>query len=84
VDSPKESNLNLVDKDFLSQFIFDLLDSKSPLNMQDKEILGNKNSNVESIVLSSLKHKIMAGVRLEVKGRLTRRFTASRAVFKIR
>jgi hypothetical protein len=26
----------------------------------------------------------MAGVRLEVKGRLTRRFTASRAVFKIR
>jgi hypothetical protein len=85
VDSPTYiRNLN---KDFLSQFIFDLLSSKSPLMLQDKEILEqekHKNSNIENIVFSSLKHKIMAGVRLEVKGRLTRRFTASRAVFKIR
>jgi len=35
-------------------------------------------------VLLLLKHKSMAGVRLEAKGRLTRRFTASRSVFKIK
>ena len=35
-------------------------------------------------VLLLLKHKSMAGVRLETKGRLTRRFTASRSVFKIK
>jgi hypothetical protein len=29
-------------------------------------------------------HKDMAGIRLEAKGRLTRRFTASRSVFKIK
>lgn len=75
-------NLN---KDFLSQFIFDLLSSKSPLKLQDKEILEqDKTSNIENMVFSSLKHKITAGVRLEAKGRLTRRFTASRAVFKIK
>jgi hypothetical protein len=34
--------------------------------------------------LNSLNHKNMAGVRLEAKGRLTRRFTASRSVFKIK
>lgn len=89
VDSPTYvKNLNHEGKDFLSQFIFDLLSSKSPLKLQDfvdKEILEqDKSSNIENIVFSSLKHKIMSGVRLEVKGRLTRRFTASRAVFKIR
>ena len=40
--------------------------------------------NLMNFVLNSLKHKNMAGVRLEAKGRLTRRFTASRSVFKIK
>lgn len=35
-------------------------------------------------VLLLLKHKSLAGIRLEAKGRLTRRFTASRSVFKIK
>jgi Mitochondrial ribosomal protein (VAR1) len=35
-------------------------------------------------VLDNLRHKKMAGVRLEAKGRLTRRLTASRSIFKIR
>jgi len=33
---------------------------------------------------SCLKHKVIGGVRLEAKGRLTRRFTASRSVFKLK
>lgn len=36
------------------------------------------------IVLNSLKYKWVTGVRLEAKGRLTRRFTASRAVYKFK
>jgi len=31
-----------------------------------------------------LKHKSIGGVRLEAKGRLTKRFTASRSVFKLK
>lgn len=49
----------------------------------------NDNGIVSSVsllnnVLLLLKHKSIAGVRLEAKGRLTRRFTASRSVFKIK
>lgn len=50
------------------------------LELQDKsEYLIN-----EYPILISLKHRNMAGVRIEAKGRLTRRFTASRSLFKLR
>nr|YP_010620803.1 hypothetical protein PN052_mgp13 [Pseudofabraea citricarpa]WAX38814.1 ribosomal protein S3 [Pseudofabraea citricarpa] len=35
-------------------------------------------------ILRTLKHKNLAGVRIEAKGRLSRRFTASRSVFKLK
>jgi hypothetical protein len=42
------------------------------------------NNSLEKIVLNSLYYKGVVGVRLEVKGRLTKRFTASRSVFKVK
>lgn len=39
--------------------------------------------HLDNYVLYNLKHRKMAGVRVEAKGRLTRRFTASRSVFKL-
>jgi len=54
---------------------------------EDNKYKGDKSnlsSNLLNYVLLHLKHKSMAGVRLEAKGRLTRRFTASRSVFKIK
>ena len=39
---------------------------------------------VERFLFNNLKHKAIGGVRLEAKGRLTRRFTASRSVFKVK
>jgi Mitochondrial ribosomal protein (VAR1) len=44
----------------------------------------NSNANLLNYILNMLRHKNMAGVRLEARGRLTRRFTASRSVFKIK
>jgi len=44
----------------------------------------NSSINLINYVLNELKYKNIAGVRLEAKGRLTRRFTASRSVFKIK
>jgi len=41
---------------------------------------GKKKENI----LNTIKHKAITGVRLESSGRLTRRKTASRAVFKVR
>jgi len=35
-------------------------------------------------IIRSLKHLKLAGIRIEAKGRLTRRFTASKSVFKVK
>lgn len=39
---------------------------------------------VERYVLSSLKHLEMRGIRVEARGRISKRFTAARSVFKMR
>ena len=39
---------------------------------------------LKDYVLSTLKHSRLRGIRIEPKGRLTRRFTASRSVFKMK
>jgi hypothetical protein len=50
-----------------------------------KNNLLNKDYNeMYKILFNSIKYKNMAGVRLEVKGRLTKRYRADRAVFKVK
>jgi len=44
----------------------------------------SKSISLENYIFSILKHRQMAGIRVEAKGRLTRRFTASRSVFKMK
>ena len=44
----------------------------------------SSNTGLVNYVLNKLRYKTMAGVRLEARGRLTKRFTASRSVFKIK
>ena len=39
-------------------------------------------SKIQNIVLDSVKHKAVFGVKLETAGRLSKRFTASRSIFK--
>jgi len=38
----------------------------------------------KNIVLDSLKYKVVNGIRIEAAGRLTRRITAARSIFKLR
>ena len=40
--------------------------------------------SINDFVIKNLKHLNLAGVRVEAKGRLTRRFTAQRSVFKMK
>lgn len=49
----------------------------------------NNNSNkdyfrIYEIIFNSINYKNMAGIRLEAKGRLTKRYRADRAIFKVR
>jgi len=76
-------NINLINnsynKDILNKLLLDLFNNSFD-NLSEE----NNENLLSNLVLNSLKYKNMAGVRLEVKGRLTRRFTASRSVFKIK
>jgi hypothetical protein len=80
------SNTN---KDYLNNILLNLFSNSSFINGENKTVLietRNKkyNGSLLDFILTSLKHKDMSGVRLEGKGRLTRRLIASRAVFKIK
>jgi hypothetical protein len=71
-----------------------LPDKYSPSLFHKQGVKGNFKKEIKSrlrrpislrnYILRSLKHINMAGIRIEAKGRLTRRFTASRSVFKMK
>lgn len=55
-------------------------------NLYNKLFLVNKtkSNNLSDIVLKNIKYKKIRGVRLEAAGRLNKRYTASRSIFKVR
>jgi hypothetical protein len=60
-----------------------------PKKVFNKKLGYKKNSTIlpnslKKNIISNLKYKYIAGFRLEAKGRLTRRYTASRSVLKIK
>ena len=88
----KNLNLNLIsnynDEDRVNNALFIIFSNNSFIGSYTKDMksstVNNGKLSLLDFLLKSLKHKSMAGVRLEAKGRLTRRFTASRSVFKIK
>lgn len=80
-----------INNDTLDELLLDILPySRVMTDIKDKVPFSTYNENYAEIynpldlVINSLKYKTMAGVRLEARGRLTRRFTASRSVFKVK
>jgi len=78
-------------KDSLNQLLFGLFKNSNflrKIEQSKKDISYYKSifdtTTLSNYVLNFLKYKHIGGVRLETKGRLTRRFTASRSVFKIK
>ena len=73
-------------KDPLQKLLLNFFPLADDLNINVKKSSSNINYPVslENYVLKSLKHVNLRGIRVEAKGRLTRRFTASRSVLKRR
>lgn len=76
---------------FLKKYINNIPQNKDILHEFLYKIFSDKNksycslitiNNIENNVFNSLKHKKINGIRLEASGRLTRRLTASRSIFK--
>jgi hypothetical protein len=72
----------IIKGDSLNELLFNNFPSANKLEIED--LYGVKQSILlRDYVFRYLKHFRLAGVRLEARGRLSRRFTASRSVFKL-
>lgn len=75
VNSFKSKSNKNENKDLLNLVVNNIF-FKSKKNTETNKSKFNTN------ILNTIKHKWTKGIRLEVKGRLTKRYTASRAIFK--
>ena len=90
----RHKDLNSINNKFKDTYLFSYVADKTNnllLNYFLKEIQINKNNSIYNTkqrilksIFNSIKHKNMGGIRLEVKGRLTRRYRADRAIYKLK
>lgn len=80
------SMFNSLKGDPLNNLLLHFFSNVENLKMDIKKRLFIKKQSISlsKYIIRSLKHLKIAGIRVEAKGRLTRRFTASRSVFKMR
>jgi hypothetical protein len=69
------------DKDKFNQLLLKIYPFFIFANMKNKE---EKGKDIENNVLNSLNNKYINGIRLEASGRLSRRFTAAKSMFKFK
>jgi len=69
--------LQIFVKKYKSENVFDKL-------LHDIFPFFSKKEDIQNVVLNCIKHKYISGVRLEATGRLTRRLTAARSIFKLK
>ena len=72
--------------DYLNSLLLNLFPSISNKIKKIKDnIFKSKGYSLDKYLINNIiKHKKLAGIRVEAKGRLTRRFTAQRSIFKMR
>jgi Mitochondrial ribosomal protein (VAR1) len=86
------SDKNISKEDSLNKLLLSFYPSSEDLKLGYNSVNSNRSgegittwpTDLEIYVLKTLKHLKLAGVRIEAKGRLTKRFTASRSVFKMK
>ena len=75
------------DKGKLTQYLDKLRDKlkvKKKVSFGELIKSNNKRKDLQNNIINNLKYKHFFGFRLQAKGRLTKRFTASRSVSKLR
>jgi hypothetical protein len=69
--------------DPLNKLLLDFFPSTNNLEIETNSSEDKYTISLRNYVFSHLKHSKLGGIRLEAKGRLSRRYTASRSVFKL-
>jgi hypothetical protein len=70
-----------VAKDGFNELLFKIFPFFIISNMKKKEEIGKE---IEYNILNSISNKSISGIRLEATGRLSRRFTAAKSIFKFK
>lgn len=70
------------DKDILHELLHKIFPNY--IDKLDSTLYSQRKNSLQENILNSTKHKNIYGVRLEAQGRLSRRLTASRSVFKLK
>lgn len=70
------------DKDILHELLYKIFPRY--MDKIESPIYSQRKNSLQENILNSTKHKNIYGVRLEAHGRLSRRLTASRSVFKLK
>lgn len=73
-------------KDLLDQAIqsISLREVSTKLQQEEKSEKKSYSNYIENTILNNIKHKSINGIRLQSSGRLTRRLTAARSLFKFK
>jgi hypothetical protein len=80
--SLKNRNLNLLENKFKDLSLISIV-NKNNLSETLKDIYSSNNAKTHKTIFDLIKYKNMGGIRLEVKGRLTKRYRADRAIYKL-
>ena len=77
----KSLNLNSILKD---DYNLDNLLSNLYYNTTLDDNIKNGYNKIHKVIFNSIKYKNIRGIKLEIKGRLTKRYRADRAIFKVK
>jgi hypothetical protein len=79
----KNKDLELLENKYKDLSLISMI-NRNNFNDLLKSIYSNKDqTKIHNIIFDSIKYKNMGGIRLEVKGRLTKRYRADRAIYKL-
>jgi hypothetical protein len=78
----KQVDKNLLDNRFKNLNLNYIL--KNKFKNLDEILFSLYNNNVYKTIFDLIKHKNLGGIRLEAKGRLTKRYRADRALYKVK
>lgn len=83
----KNRNLNLLENKYKDISLISSINNNFNTLLKDiyptNKSYPTTSNNINDIIFDIIKYKNMSGIRLEVKGRLTRRYRADRAIYKL-
>lgn len=85
-DSLQDILQNLYKENFVNELLpnVDKNKNEDDKNKNEDDSVKASTKDVTKNVLNSIKNKSITGIRIEAAGRLTRRYTAAKSIFKVR